>query len=92
MSVCTFQQQEREKLQREIAEMKAKMEAEYEQRMRKMKAEMEAKQAGRVEEMCDPKSKLAGAIAQRNDLQNTVHDLTDEIGELRSRKVLMMFP
>ena len=45
-----------------------------------------------VKEICDLKSKLAGVIAQRNDLQNTVHDLTDEIGELRSRKVLVMFP
>ena len=45
-----------------------------------------------VKEICDLKSKLAGVIAQRNDLQNIVHDLTDEIAELRSRKVLVMFP
>ena len=38
-----------------------------------------------VREICDLKSNLAGVIAQRNDLQNTVKDLTDEIGELRSR-------
>ena len=43
-----------------------------------------------VKEICDLKSKLAGVISQRNDLQNTVHDLTDEIGELRSRQVLVM--
>ena len=43
-----------------------------------------------VKEICDLKSKLAGVIAQRNDLQNTVHDLTDEIGELRSRKVSIL--
>ena len=38
-----------------------------------------------VKEICDLKSKLAGVIAQRNDLQNTVHDLTDENGGLRSQ-------
>ena len=36
-----------------------------------------------VRAICDLKSKLAGVTAQRNDLQNTVQDLTDEIGELQ---------
>ena len=38
-----------------------------------------------VREICDLKSKLAGVIAQRNDLQKNESDLTDEIAELRSR-------
>ena len=37
-----------------------------------------------VKEICDLKSKLAGVIAQRNDLENTVHEMTERYYSLYS--------